>query len=266
MSWATAHHFNDNEIPASLATVNRRVCEPSTTHEVWPTVIRSDRIGWAGDSFLEAKAALTLPGKVGQLLPLHGQAPFGRGHVDVDGRSLGLGLHPDGLHEAGQVARFGQRRIVPEATAEAGRHVVEHDLVAALGKVVRDRHQHLDRLAIALVRLQRHERLQLLARLDRVGEQPDRLDHRDLPPRLDLDLAVDGLDPHRGHGVANQEIGDRGQRAEQGRRPRLPGVARSAERVAQRDRLVAPELERRAQAGGELLRQVALGVDGTGEH
>src|SRR5208337_2419361 len=69
--WAgqCAHHCNDSEIPASLATVNRRVCEPSTTHEVWPIVIRSDRIGWAGDSLLEAKAALTLPGRLGSSCP-----------------------------------------------------------------------------------------------------------------------------------------------------------------------------------------------------
>ena len=60
----TAQRY-DNESPASLATVNRSICIPSTTQWVVATRVMSVRIGAVGPSRLDAKTARTLPGRFG---------------------------------------------------------------------------------------------------------------------------------------------------------------------------------------------------------
>ena len=131
-----------------------------------------------------------------------------------------------------EVARLEQRRLVPEPPPQAAGQVAEGGLVGPLLQVVGERQEQLDGLPLALEWLERDERLELCARLEPVGGEPDRLDRGDRPARADLDVALDRLDPDRGHGVADQDVDDRGDRAEQRRRPHRPGVAGTAERVA----------------------------------
>ena len=67
--------------------------------------------------------------------------------------------------------------------------------------------------------------------------EPDRFDLGDLAAGLDLDVAVDRLDPDRRHRVSHQDVDDRGQRAEQSRCAHRARVTRPAEGVRDRDRL-----------------------------
>src|SRR5262249_41376449 len=63
------HRYNDTDSPASLATVNRSVCEPSTTQFIAAAWTMSDRIGATGTSRFEANTARTLPGRLGKACP-----------------------------------------------------------------------------------------------------------------------------------------------------------------------------------------------------
>ena len=216
--------------------------------------------------FLRGKNGPGAAGQTGQVLALHGEAAVWRGHVCVDRRPLRFGLKPDRLHEAGQVMRLAQGRLVGKPAAECAGHIAVNRFVRSFGKVGRDWHGQLDCLALTLVRLERHPGAKIMAGLNGVRDEPDRLDDRGLAPGLDVDLAVDGLDPHRRKGVANQQDGDRRQRVEECRGSHLPGVTLAAAGIAQANRLMAPELKPRGQPGGELFGQVPLGVDRTCQH
>ena len=117
------------------------------------------RIGAVGPSRLDAKTARTLPGRLGNGLPLHRQPALRRRHVHINRRPLGLGLQADRSDQAVQVARLENRRLIAQPAANAVGRIAEDDLARAFGEIVRDRNRDLDRLAISLERLQGDDRL-----------------------------------------------------------------------------------------------------------
>ncbi len=251
---------------ASLTTVNRTTCIPSTTQGTSAEAMRSARIDVCGVCRPEVNAARTLPGKLGRAWPCTARPFVRREDVEVERGPLGRGIQADHSQDAVQVARFQQVRLVAIAAAEAVEHVAEGGVVHPLRHVDGNRQLDFHLLAIPLVRLDGRDRLQRLARLDAVGDQAERLDLGVLAACRHVDLAVDLLDANRRHRVADEHVHDRWRPARTSSAGPICPVYRGPLYVSRSSIGSCPSsLMVHDHLGGQLVGEIPLGVDRVGQ-